>query len=139
MQVLRITFFIIFAILFSCEEQGLIIDCSECLSYQPELVKLTVKLKDINLPVRVNVYEGVLEDSVLYDFVETQGMAYNFMVRLNKKYTITATYNIGEITYTAVDSATPKVKYVKEQCEDPCYFMYDTIVDLRLKYTAKGE
>jgi hypothetical protein len=56
-------------------------------------------------------------------------------VPINKKYTATATYYKSDIKYVAVDSATPRVKYDKNQCDDPCYFVYDRVVDLRLKYT----
>jgi len=67
------------------------------------------------------------------------GPGFELPVSLNKKYTVTATYQIDGDTYIAVDSAFPRVKYTKEQCEDPCYFVYDRIVDLRIKYLAGGE
>jgi hypothetical protein len=55
-------------------------------------------------------------------------------VTLNKKYTATAMYYYADNNYVVVDSAFPKVKYEKDQCNDPCYFVYDRVVNLRLHY-----
>ncbi len=87
----------------------------------------------------VFVYEGELEDNVVYDSALASLSEISFLVSLNKLYTFTATYSISGNIYTAVDSASPKVKYTKDDCEDPCYFIYDKTVDLRLKYKAMGE
>jgi len=84
----------------------------------------------------ITVYEGELEDSVIYKSALSGGDYYNFQVKMNKKYTVTAKYQINGYTYIAVDTATPRVKYTKDQCEEPCYFVYDRKIDLRLKYTA---
>jgi hypothetical protein len=54
-------------------------------------------------------------------------------VTLNKKYTLTATYNIQDNTYVVVDSATPRVRFDKDKCDDPCYLVYDKKLDLSLK------
>jgi len=56
-----------------------------------------------------------------------------YFVSINKKYTITATYFFGA-KYTAVNSVTPRVRYSKDQCDDPCYYVYDKTVNLKLKY-----
>lgn len=135
----RILFLVVIVICFSCEDKGWFTDCSDCTSNEPEKAILLIKLKKTESQVIVNVYEGELEDSVLYGSAIPWGSEYNFTVGLNKKYTVTATYNIEGNTYTAVDSATPKVKYTETQCEEACYYVYDRVVDLRLKYTAKGE
>ena len=59
-------------------------------------------------------------------------------VTLNKKYTLTATYYQPDNYYVAIDAATPRVKFEKNQCDDPCYFVYDKEIDLRLKYTMNN-
>ncbi len=133
----RIFFLAVIAVCFSCEDKGWFTDCSGCTSFEPEEAVLLIKLKDIESQVIINVYEGEIEDSVIYGSAIFSGQEYNFKVGLNKKYTLTATYFIGGKTYTAIDSATPKVRYTETQCEDACYFVYDRVVDLRLKYTAK--
>ena len=134
----RILILLTFACLFSCEEQGTFVKCSDCISEEPSKTDLEIKL-DLSrngFYTLVKIYEGNLEDSILYSSQSTNATySLKVHVAINKKYTVTATYNISGNFYTAVDSATPKVKYEKDQCDDPCYFVYDRILDLRLKYT----
>jgi hypothetical protein len=135
-------FYVTISICFSCEEQvfledkGWFVKCAECQSTEPQTATLVVRLEGDGAFTRIDVYEGELEDSVLYRTAQTTMSKYSFTTSLNKIYTVTATYFINSITYIAVDSAIPRVKYTKDQCDDPCYFVYDRIVDLRLKYTA---
>jgi len=133
----RIFFFILLAICFSCEDRGWITNCSDCTADEPREGYLVIKLNRNESPVMVSVYQGEVEDSVLYAFAEITGIKYSPGVTLNKKYTVTARYNIGNKTYVAVDSAIPKVRYTEDQCEEPCYFVYDRVIDLQLKYTAE--
>ena len=136
-QKLLLLLFIV--ILFSCEKQGLIVKCADCTTDIPVNINLNVKLDDgyNSSPTVINVYEGNLEDSVLYSsFIPTDTQTQAIIpVTLNKKYTVTATYHIADNYYIAIDSATPRVRYDKTQCDDPCYFVYDKDIDLRLKYT----
>lgn len=134
----RILILLIIVFLFSCEEQGLFVKCTDCSAEEPLNTNLEIKL-DLSrngFYTLVKIYEGNLEDSILYRSQSTN-VTYSLKVpvSINKKYTVTATYNIPDNYYTTVDSATPRVKYEKDQCDDPCYFVYDKIVDLRLKYT----
>jgi hypothetical protein len=135
----RMFFLVLIVICFSCEDKGWFTDCSNCTSNEPEKAILSIKLKETESLVVINVYEGELQDSVLYGSAVYGGAEYNYTVGLNKKYTVTAIYNIEGNTYTAIDSATPKVRYTETECEEACYFVYDRVVDLRLKYTVKGE
>jgi hypothetical protein len=84
---------------------------------------------------QVEIWEGNLEDSILMGSYTSLSKTFTQQVTLNKKYTITATYYVSDSKYIAVDSATPRVKYEKAQCDDPCYYIYDKDCDLRLKYT----
>jgi hypothetical protein len=124
--------------IFSCEEQGLIVKCPDCTADEPEETNLDVKLdqKYSDQIIEVKVYEGNLEDSILYSSTLVMGTHPVIKVTVNKKYTVTATYHILDEFYVVIDSATPKVKYDKTTCDDPCYFVYDKVIDLRLKYTA---
>ena len=133
---LRILLYFLLGICFSCEEKGWIADCSECVANEPREGYLSIMLTGYEMPVKVRVYQGEIEDSVLYAFTEISGKKYTPGITLNKKYTVTATYNIGGSKYIAIDSATPKVRYIEDQCDEPCYFVYDRVIDLRLKYTA---
>ena len=131
-------FFLLFLVeLFSCEKQGLIVKCPDCTTDEPLKINLNVKLDEgySSSPTVINVYEGNLEDSVLYNSYQTTETQALIEVSLNKKYTVTATYHIADDFYIAIDSATPRVRYDKTQCDNPCYFVYDRDIDLRLKYT----
>jgi len=133
----RILFFLILAVCFSCEEKGWFADCSECTTYEPETADLIIKTSEAETNAIIKIYEGGIEDSILYASFISWGSVTNYQIVLNKKYSVTATYSIDGNTYLAIDSATPRVRYTDDQCDEPCYFIYDHVVDLRLKYTAK--
>ena len=132
----RAIFLIIMIILFSCEEKGLLLDCDDCTANEPidAVVKAEVDLHSLT-GVVIKVWEGKLEDNLLIDSVKIYRSSYERKVAINKTYTITATYIINNKEYTAVDSATPRVRYTTDYCEEPCYYVYDLSYELRLKYT----
>jgi len=133
---IKIILLLLIVVLFSCEEQGIFVKCPDCTKEEPVNILFDVKL-DANYgsTTIVNVYEGNLEDSILYKTYTSTGTSISIPVTINKKYTLTATYYIPINYYVVVDSATPRVRYEKNQCDNPCYFVYDKVVDLRLKYT----
>ncbi len=136
-RIIKIAGLLVLALFFSCEKQGLFVKCFECTKDEPVDTDLEVKadVNDNGKPVLINVYEGNLEDSILYaSYTASRSISYT-NVTLNKQYTVTATYFISGITYISVDSATPRVRYDKNQCDNPCYFVYDDVVNLKLKYT----
>lgn len=128
---------LIVSLLFSCEEQGLFVNCPDCVLDEPVEAMLEVKIDPFNLTnfvTTIRVYEGNLEDSILVGTFQTYADIFYHTVKPNKKYTITATYYSHGKYQVAVDSATPRVKYEKDLCENPCYFVYDRLLDLRIKY-----
>jgi ribosome-associated translation inhibitor RaiA len=133
----KIILSIIIVCCFSCEDRGLIVKCSDCLSEEPIDAELNIKVGSNHSSIEtiINVYEGNIEDSVLYSTLKTVNQNAYIKVTLNKKYTVTATYKEQNDLYVAIDSATPRVRFEKSQCDKPCYFVYDNDVDLRLKYT----
>jgi hypothetical protein len=133
----KIVMALAFIACFSCEDQGIIVKCPDCFTDEPASANLDVKLEPgfFTTTTLVKVYEGDIEDSVLYATYNVSGTTTTISVTLNKKYTVTASYYIADNYYIAVDSATPRVRYEKDQCDDPCYFVYDKGIDLRLKYT----
>ena len=122
---------------FSCEDKGLIVKCADCLDDEPVEAVLDIKVDSnhSSIETTINVYEGNIEDSVLYSTLKTINSSASVRVTLNKKYTVTATYKEQNDFYVAIDSATPRVRFEKSQCDKPCYFIYDKKIDLRLKYT----
>lgn len=135
-KIFRLVFLFVLVFSFSCEEYGLIFHCPDCTTDEPVRAKLEAKLEAFNFSqTLVQIWEGNLEDSILLGSFQSTSETFYHDVTINKKYTVTATYHISGNTYVAVDSVTPRVKYDKELCDDPCYYIYDRIVDLRLKYT----
>jgi hypothetical protein len=129
--------FLTVSLLFSCEEQGLFPNCNDCVLDEPSVAILEAKVDPFeltNFVTTIKIYEGNLEDSILVGTFETYSDRFSHSVKLNKKYTVTATYYSHGKYQVAVDSATPKVKYEKDLCETPCYFVYDRLLDLRIKY-----
>jgi hypothetical protein len=136
-RIVKIAWLFIIILFFSCEKQGLFVKCSDCTTDEPVLADLQVKvdITDMEPAVLVNIYEGNLEDSILYvSYTAIRANSYT-SVNINKQYTATATYFRSGIKYIAVDSALPRVRYDKNQCDNPCYFVYDDVVNLKLKYT----
>ena len=136
MKVIRLILFLFMAILFSCEEVVLV-DCNKCTREEPADADLSIKLSDTYNTSRIsdiNIYEGDLEDNILFGTTSAYSKGITYKVPLNKKYTVTVTYYLSSGTYTAVDSALPRVKYDKDQCDNPCYYVYDNSINLKLKY-----
>jgi hypothetical protein len=135
-QFFRVVFLLFLVVSLSCEKQGFIVNCSDCTTDEPTKTDLEIKLDyryAINA-VKIDVYEGNLEDNVLYSSFSASVKNTTTSVTLNKKYTVTATYKISGNIYIAVDSATPGIKYEKNQCNNPCYFVYDRKIDLRINH-----
>lgn len=130
--------FLLLVLCFSCEKLPYyLVNCdgNDCTVNKPINTELEIKLEKDGDAVLVNIYEGILEDSTLYYSLWTRSSSATCTVALNKTYTVTATYYYEEGTYIAVNSITPSVRYVRDMCEDPCYHVYDKVVNLKLKYT----
>ena len=135
-KILKIISLCFLAIFFSCEDKGFIVQCSDCTTEEPVTAQLSATLDpDHFYGCLVQIWEGNLEDSILVNSYPTYEKVFTQEVVLNKKYTVTATYYISGNRYVAVDSSTPRVRYEKSQCNDPCFFVYDKKLELRLKYT----
>jgi hypothetical protein len=125
---------LIMIFVFSCEKQGIFVNCSDCVEDEPVTAELQADLDpDYFYGAVVEIWEGYLEDSISVGKVTVYRKSFTQTVVLNKKYTITATYWVDNTQYIAVDSATPRVRYDKSQCENPCYFVYDRKCNLKLK------
>lgn len=128
--------FLIMVFLFSCEKP-MIIRCSDCLTEEPLKAKIEIILDDYS-DITVTIYEGNLEDSIIYEAVTTEARTFYRSLPLNRKYTLTATYYDRGNCYVAVNSITPHVLYDENFCEEPCYYIYNNKIDMRIKYTKYG-
>ncbi|HEX2921177.1 MAG TPA: hypothetical protein VHO50_08435 [Bacteroidales bacterium] len=125
--------YIVSAFLFSCEDTP-IINCADCRSEEPTNATIEVRIDDWRSLIIVEVFSGNLEDRILYISYHATGPEVNISLPVNNVYTITATYDIEGKTYVAVDSVYPRVKFSEDQCDEPCYYIYDKTVNLKLKY-----
>jgi hypothetical protein len=125
-------------VLFSCDKMVLFVNCSDCTKDEPTTATLKIKIGGAEVydmsGVVINIYSGNLEDDILLDTFTSSNTEETYTVTINKKYTITATYHLNSKTYIAVDSVTPGVKYDSSKCTDPCYYVYNNKVNLKLKY-----
>jgi hypothetical protein len=129
-------FLLCLILLFSCEDNRYFTNCDECTADEPFETVLKADLDPgHDNGVIVMLWEGKLEDNILIDSIKVFNTSYEKMVPLNRTFTITATYLIDNKSYTAVDSSTPRVRYTDSQCDEPCYYVYDSKTDLTLKYT----
>lgn len=122
---------------FSCEKQALLlVDCNECNEQEPSTTNIIIKLDQSVIHItEVKVYEGYLEDNILYKSLTTENTETSVLVHLNKMYTVTATYKeLNDDVYIVVDSVYPRVKYEEDQCDNPCYVVYDNELNMRVKY-----
>jgi hypothetical protein len=138
--IIKYILFLLIIIAFSCEESGLIVNCDDCKSDEPTKVNIEVKLESANPDIgsyttNIKIYEGNLEDSLLLGSFWITNETWQYQVELNKQYTFTATYTSSSSTWIAVDAVFPRVKYEPDQCKEPCYYIYDKKVNLKLKYT----
>jgi hypothetical protein len=138
-KTIRNILFPVLIISFSCDKQDLFVTCSDCKVDEPVEVKLNITFDPFQdqmyKPPEINLYENNIEDSLLLRTDTPYSSPIEMTVRINKKYTVTATYYYYGHTVIAVDSATPRVKFESVQCENPCYFVYDKKINLLLKYT----
>ena len=137
-RIIIVIVFSVFIMLLSCDEKIVLVTCSDCVEEEPLVTNLEVKLDfypgSLSSGV-IRLYEGNIEDNVLIGTFSSTDPVWRYTVAVNTKYTLSVTYIVDGVTYIAVDSATPRVRYETKQCDSPCYFVYDKTVNLRLKYT----
>jgi hypothetical protein len=120
-------------LLFSCEKQDFFVRCSDCTETEPYDALLKIKL-DPYIQTKINIYEGNIEDSILYKTLSTDMSQITASVLVNKEYTLEAIYHVFNETYIAIDQVRPGIKYDKNQCDNPCYYVYNKNVNLKIKY-----
>lgn len=125
-------------LLFSCEE-GSITDCNECDPAGINQPHLMIYIRNPEYeptnPV-VTIYEGAIEDSIVLKRISVNE-SYSYITYdavLYKDYTATVEFFLNSVKYVAIGAACPKVRYDESTCDEPCYYLYDNTIDLRLRY-----
>jgi hypothetical protein len=128
------------AITLSCDDQIFpLVDCSKCLNEEPSSAQLSISvISYAKIPyftaITISVYEGDDETGERIYWYSPTDETTKVNVALNRTYTIVAVYRLENYTYKAIDTARPTVKYTESECEEPCWFVYNNKVNLRLKY-----
>jgi len=126
-----------FLLFFSCED-GFVTDCREC--YEEGIGDVQLELILGGSPVyepfykTVTIFEGAIEDSLILNRFGTELAYMTIDAMLYKNYTVTLKFSISGKEYIAVDAVCPKVRYDESSCDQPCYYIYDNVADLRLRY-----
>lgn len=120
----------------SCEDT-IIYDCEDCNEEEPSDCDLSIKLSTVYSATdtyRLTIYLGKVEDDmVIYDQVERL-QSFKIRVPLNSEYTVKVVYKKDEKFYISINSIFPRVEYLEDYCEVPCYIIKDDKVDMRIKY-----
>lgn len=128
----------IILLLFSCEEEYLT-NCSQCDTSDNYAVRLRISLRNPERipenPV-VTLYEGPVSDGIIlerYNIIDPNAVIY-YNAILYKDYSATLEVRYDGKNYVTTAGACPKVRYDETTCEEPCWYVYDNILDLRLRY-----
>jgi hypothetical protein len=129
---------ILFLLLFSCEE-GYLTNCDECYTNNDNNVVLKIRYRNEHyVPINpvVTLYDGNISDSVIIEkFRITDPYSYiDYYAILYKDYSAMLEYTYDGKKYAVVASACPKVRHDETTCEESCWYVYDNILDLRLRY-----
>lgn len=123
---------------FSCEKQFfVIVDCEECTASEPQLASILVRVGSDSPSgtVTVRIHEGTNTDApVIITYQAQTGDERTITAALNRTYTAVAEYRYAGKTYRVVNSVRPSVKFAKSDCEEECYYVYNTTLNLILKY-----
>ncbi len=129
---------ILILLLFSCEE-GYLTDCSQCSVSEDYNVVLKINLRDqdryMEDPV-VTLYEGPVSDGIViekYYIVDPNSMIYYGAI-LYKDYSATLEFRYNGRQYVSTAGACPKVRFDETTCDEPCWYVYDNIIELNLRY-----
>lgn len=133
---LHIIFLVSLCIL-ACDENFVIVKCSDCLDYEPTEANVALEIEDYGeYQIIITIYDGNLEDNIIINTIYVTSNTFEYNVRVNKKYTFKVEYNdLSGVRYIGVNSIYPRVRLETQQCPDgPCYYIYDNKLNMKLKY-----
>lgn len=130
----KIISLVIFTFLFSCETP-LYVNCEECFYEYPLDCTVEILLSPDfgDQKYELTIYLGKMEDGIV---IESFEIFYNasFTALINNEYTVVATTIVNNREYVAVNSVKPESQLIKGVCEEDCYIIKNTTVNLSLKY-----
>lgn len=125
-------------LLLSCDE-NIAKNCMDCNPVGIQTAPLIIKHRSLEYNIvnpKVTLYEGAVEDGIILAeyFSEEQILSFSFDALLYKDYTATLEFTLDGRNYITTAGACPQLGYDDTSCEAPCWFVYDNILDLRLRY-----
>ena len=124
----------------SCEEKifTINVDCDECFTEEPDSADIVLEFSDKLMNdsgVPFVFYEGNIEDNNVL-FIDTALERFFYVYAPVKKYYSVKAYYTGKdsLPFTVINGTKMKVKYVSEECYDPCWIVKKYEIDLRVHY-----
>lgn len=126
------------ALLLSCEE-NIVKDCRDCYPGRIETASLIIKYGSTDyIPVnpKLTLYEGAVEDGIILAeySIDDHFLSFSYDALLYKDYTATLEFTLDGRKYITTAGACPQLGYDDTSCEEPCWFVYNNTLDLRLRY-----
>jgi len=109
-------------------------DYSDCNTTEPFNVKLEISLtNNDDFPENnLTLYDGYIEDGIIYDTFTVQSNYFEIEVPVNRRYSAKVMYISNSDTIIAVDG-TKIVKNSKVNCDSICWTVSGKTLDLTLK------
>lgn len=133
-----ILIFIIFIsvlIPYSCEDSTFIVDCDKCYKSISQDVNLELKITidESNQYVPITLYRGKIDNGEIILEDTTSLTNYYKSVVVGQYYSAVARYtHNGRVIYV-VDGRELKIKLEKSACNEACYTIHGSVLDLRIK------
>jgi len=124
-------------LILSCDEE--FISCNDCYTSNNYKVVLFIRYRNLEgLPANpvVTLYEGNVSDSLVLEkyYITDPYSVTKYYAILYKDYSATLEFTLDGQKYIVTGAACPKVRYDETKCVEPCWYMYDNVIDLRLRY-----
>ena len=134
----NLTLAFLIMLLLSCDESFLT-DCDKCYTDLDFSINLNIVFKNPDrVPVNpvVTIYEGNISDSIILSRVQiVDPFSYMYYPAiLYKDYSATLEFAYDGQKYITTASACPRMRYDETTCDEPCYYVYNNVLDLRLRY-----
>jgi RNA polymerase subunit RPABC4/transcription elongation factor Spt4 len=109
--------------------------CSECYTEEPShsWVDLKVTIDVENPEVPITIYVGPPENEVIYSYELANETPYKVQVKNETAYTVKAEYRVDGRSRIVFNQIKTKMYYDYESCSEPCYWVSDKTVNLRIK------
>jgi hypothetical protein len=111
------------------------VDCQYCFEEMPEYVdmELIFNVEASDKRVYFTIYAGFAFASEVYMTGESYENSFWVSVIPDQKYTVVASYVLGNQTVYVVNDCYVKTELFNYACDDPCYYVYEASCDLKFK------